>query len=187
MGRNNTKTIKSISRMYDQMNMDSNAVLHKSKLLLGVYRDVVWVTLQEANYVREDLTYYGNELNDALIYLESFAPEMEKEQFEQRISGMFENKWMIDLVDKAMAKIYDYYNNGRLYHEILSKCYLTAFRYTESEILELLNMERSTFYDRKKEAILLFGISLWGYAIPSFRGVFTSAAMDDVPDFFKSG
>ena len=155
MGRNNTKAIRSISRMYEQMNMDSSDVLHKSKLLLSIYRDVVWATLQEANYVREDLTYYGNELNDALIYLESFAPDMEKEQFEQRVSGMFENKWMIDLVDKAMAKIYDYYNNGKLYHEILSKCYLTAFRYTESEILGLLNMERSTFYDRKKEVISL--------------------------------
>ena len=48
------------------------------------------------------------------------------------------------------GKIYDYPNNGNLYHEILSKSYLTAFRYTERELLELLNMERSTFYDRKK-------------------------------------
>ena len=188
MGRNNTKAVKSISRMYEQMNLDSNIILHKTKLLLEIYRDVVWATLHEANCVREDFAYYGNELDDALIYLESFAPNTEKEEFEEKISGMFENKWMIDLVDKAMSKVYDYYNNGKLYHEILSKCYLSAFRYTESEMLELLGMERSTFYDRKKEAILLFGISLWGYAIPTFRGIFACAAsIDDVPDFFQSG
>lgn len=42
---------------------------------------------------------------------------------------------------------------------------------TERELLELLNMERSTFYDRKKEAIMLLGVSLWGYAIPQFKGI----------------
>ena len=36
-------------------------------------------------------------------------------------------------------------------------------------MLEVLNMERSTYYDRKKEAILLFGLSLWGTAIPKLK------------------
>ena len=117
-----------------------------------------------------------------------FAPDTEKQEFESRISALFENKWMVDLIDTAMAKIYDYHNNGRLYHEIISKSYLTAFRYTESELLDLLNMERSTFYDRKREAILLLGVSLWGYAIPSFKGIFNMKGDDesgDIPDFFK--
>ena len=48
-------------------------------------------------------------------------------KFESRISALFENKWMVDLIDTGMAKIYDYHNNGRLYHEIISKSYLTAF------------------------------------------------------------
>lgn len=56
-----------------------------------------------------------------------------------------------------------------MYFEILSKCYLSKFKYTESEMLELLNMERSRFYDRKKESIMLFGISLWGSAIPKLK------------------
>jgi len=120
--------------------------------------------------------------------LELFAPDTEKQEFESRISALFENKWMVDLIDTAMAKIYDYHNNGRLYHEIISKSYLTAFRYTESELLDLLNMERSTFYDRKREAILLLGVSLWGYAIPCFKGIFNMKGADesdDIPDFFK--
>ena len=65
---------------------------------------------------------------------------------------------------------------------------MTAFRYTESDLLDLLNMERSTFYDRKREAILLLGVSLWGYAIPGFKGIFNMKGADesdDIPDFFK--
>ena len=52
-------------------------------------------------------------------------------------------------------------------------------------------MERSTFYDRKKEAIMLLGISIWGYAIPFFRGIFTVGEDEeeyaDIPDFFVAG
>ena len=78
-----------------------------------------------------------------------------------------------------------YVDNGRLYHEILSKSYLTAFRYTESELLEILNLERSTFYDRKKEAVMLLGIALWGYAIPVFRGIFdVEGDESEIPEFF---
>ena len=32
-------------------------------------------------------------------------------------------------------------------------------------MLEELNMERSVFYDRKKEAIYIFSVCLFGYAI----------------------
>ncbi len=68
---------------------------------------------------------------------------------------------MIELVDSAMLKVKEFPYNGDLYFENLSRCYLDKFKYTESEILDLLSMERSTYYDRKKEAIYVFGISLW--------------------------
>ncbi len=188
MGRKDTIAAKSIQKMYAQLNLNQADIFSKTKLLLGVYRDVVWITLNESDRVNEELVYYGSDLNSALVYLEAFAPDTEKQEFERRISTLFENKWMVDLIETAMMKIYNYHNNGKLYHEILSKSYLTAFRYTESELLELLNMERSSFYDRKREAILLLGVSLWGYAIPCFKGIFNMKGADDnsdIPDFFK--
>ena len=164
MGRNNTKAVKNIGKMYEQLGLVQDDIFYKTKLLLSIYRDVVWATLSDCNCVNEEIYYYGDDLNEALVYLEEFAPNIERSEFERRVCNLFENKWMIDLIDKAMSKVYDYYNNGKLYHEILSKSYLTAFRYTESELLEILNLERSTFYDRKKEAVMLLGIALCGYA-----------------------
>jgi len=79
---------------------------------------------------------------------------------------------MIDLVDTAMIKIYNYHTNGKLYHEILSKCYITAYPMTETEILEYLSIERTSFYTKKKEAIKLFGIALWGYSLPKYQAIF---------------
>ncbi len=77
-------------------------------------------------------------------------------------------------------------NNGQLYHEILSKQYLTVYKYTEFEMLELLGLERSTYYDKKKEALDLFAICLWGYTIPSMRGLLgIGEGSLEIPDFFQ--
>ena len=105
MGRKDTLAAKSIRKMYEQLNLNQSDIFSKTKLLLSVYRDVVWITLSESARVNEELVYYGEELDSALVYLELFAPDTEKQEFESRISALFENKWMVDLIDTAMAKI----------------------------------------------------------------------------------
>ena len=182
-----TKMMKNISRMYEGMQLDEEQVFRKSKLLLTIYRDVVWASLKEVDNVREVCeAYYSNDLAIALTYLNEFAPTERKEDFMDKISGIFETKWMIDLIDTAMINIYDYHDNGKLYHEILSKSYVTAYPLTEGEMLEALSMERSNFYIKKKEAIKLFGIALWGYALPRFAQIFEGSGeeLSAVNDFF---
>ena len=114
-----------------------------------------------------------------MIYLETFAPDEARERFEERIRSLFETKWIIELVDMAMMKIRDYPDKGDLYCEIIYKAYLNRFKYKESEMLEILDMERSSYYDRKKEAILLFGLSLWGTAIPKLKDFLDSARAEE--------
>lgn len=106
MSRRNTKAIKSINRMYEQFNLKSDEIIHKTKLLLSIYRDVVWATLNESEYISDEVYYFGDDLTNALVYLEEFASDTDKAEFEARISALFENKWMIDLIDKAMTKPY---------------------------------------------------------------------------------
>ena len=134
--------------MYEQLGLPQDDIFHKTKLLLSIYRDVVWATLSDCRCANAEINYYGGDLSDALIYLEEFAPDIEHSEFERRV---------------------------------------TAFRYTESELLEILNLERSTFYDRKKEAVMLLGIALWGYAIPAFRGIFdVEGDESEIPEFFAN-
>lgn len=57
-------------------------------------------------------------------------------------------------------------DRGELYYEILTKQFIYRFNSTEKELLEELNIERSVFYDRKREAIYLFSVCLFGYSIP---------------------
>lgn len=54
-------------------------------------------------------------------------------------------------------------------YEILTKQFIHRFNSTEKELLDELNMERSVFYDRKREAIFLLSLCLFGYAVPELQ------------------
>lgn len=183
-----TRTMRNISLMYEGMNLDEEQVFHKSKLLLDIYRDVVWKTLKEVEYIKDVCeSYYSSDLNAALTYLTDFAPSEQRDEFKDRVSYIFETSWMIELIDTAMIKIYDYPVHGKIYHEILSKCYINSTTLNEQELLECLMMERTSFYVRKKEAIKLFGVALWGYALPKYKSVFINnfGKEDNNNDLFK--
>ena len=64
MGRNNTKAVKNITKMYEQLGLAQDDIFHKTKLLLSIYRDVVWATLSDCNCVNEEAYYYGDDLTD---------------------------------------------------------------------------------------------------------------------------
>ena len=170
MGRKNSEAWNSIHALCNTQELDEKQIYEKAKLLLGIYRRVCWSTIGRAEAVNEDVCYYyGNDLDGALIYLETFAPEKEKQRFEARIRTLFETRWMMELVEQAMVRVKEFPDNGDQYYDILFNFYLSRLKYTESDMLDILNMERSRYYDRKKEAIMVFGIALWGTSIPKMR------------------
>lgn len=170
LGRKHSQAVTSIHRMCRLHKLDEPLMNTKARLLLNIYRDVCWYTIGRADVVHEELAYYcSGELNTALLYLETFSADEQRDRFEDTVRSLFETKWMVELVDTAMLKVREFPYNGELYFEILSKCYLNRFNYTESELLEILKLERSSYYDRKKEAILVFGLAMWGGAIPQLK------------------
>jgi len=177
--RRETRAMKNIKQMCGGLALCPDDVLHKSTLVMKIYRDVVWLTTRRADSMREETAAYsqGQELDAALTYLAEFAPTERKQDFEAKVTSLFETKWMVDLIDTAMMRVYEYPSNGKLYFDILSKSYMTAFHYSESELLEEFCLERSTFYDRKREAIMLLGVALWGFAIPEIKNAFMGTSL----------
>ncbi|WP_010249561.1 hypothetical protein [Acetivibrio cellulolyticus] len=183
--RKESKVMRQCTLFYSDLNIDRSTVLHKTKLLLEIYRPVVWSTQNRFNQVSENAAcYYSKNLEQALEYLENFAPEIERDKFNQKVYSFFETHWLISIIDSAMSKIFQYPDNGKLYHEILVKQYMTVIKYSEQEMLELLHMERSTYYDKKREAIDLFAICLWGYTIPAMKGIIDGQEVEGIPSFF---
>lgn len=175
MSRNYASSKSRIRRMCTLNEVKENDLYEKGKLLLEIYRDVCWSAISGASEVKESLLNYGEadtphaDMDAALIYLEHLAPEEGKDRFEQQVKDLFETSWMIDIIDAAMVKVREFPCYGYQYYEILHTYYLNRFVYTESEILSELGMERSTFYRRKKEAIVVFGFSIWGTPFEEFK------------------
>ena len=175
MCRRKTYSMETIDSMFASKGMDAVVYLKKAKLLLGSYRHICWASQGMCKIgTQDDYLISDEEIDQALDYLMNFSPTEEKRLFEGKLKALFDAKWMMELVDEAMVQVNEYPDAGDVYFNLLSKCYLTKFRYGENELLELLNIERSTYYDRKKEAVLIFAWALWGTVLPK-----TIAILDD--------
>jgi hypothetical protein len=156
------------------LGMNSDDVFHKAKLLLTVYRDVTWAISERLEEIRDHAYETGGHNIDAgFRYLADFAPDVEAEKFAERVCCLCETRLYVELIEKALIRLKEYPVYGEIYYEILDKQYISRFPLTEPEISEVLNIERSVFYTRKKEALHLFGICLFGYTLPELRELFT--------------
>ena len=54
-----------------------------------------------------------------------------------------------------------FYQYGETYYGILTKAYLNEEDKKDLAVAEELQLDRSTYYRRKKEAVLLCGILMW--------------------------
>ncbi len=151
---------------------DENKTYHKTKLLLKIYRDVVWSMTNriyefeiEAQYNDMEIKHFAEFLN----FINEFDININKKYLESELCCIAENKWFIDIIDKSLTKLKSYPEYGNDYYNIVYKQYIGGNRYSEKNIIETLNVERTTFYKRKKEAINLMGIILWGYVLPSLK------------------
>lgn len=163
--------IDQLSQIILQDKAFNEKVFHKAKLLLKLYKDVVW-RLEETIYDVDAQAYElgGRRISELMEFLSyEFQGDMDKRQVEQRLMNIEETKVLIDIIDKALIKLKAYPEYGELYFEIITKQYIYKKRYTEREMLEIINVERTMFYKRKKEAINLMGVILWGYILPPLQ------------------
>lgn len=185
--RATTKAMQYIELQTKHFDLDTKKLLAQTKAILMVYRHVVWSVQNRANLMQREITgTYGMQLSTALVYLSDFAPMATRDEFEAKVSSLFHSKWLVELTDLSLQYVRDYPVYGDIYAQILQLRFMQETSRTDEEVSELLGLERSTYYDRKKEAILLMGISLWGYVIPTTMSVYRRVELMSVPeeDFF---
>ena len=108
-------------------------------------------------------------LKEAFSYLKEFPATEEKQTFLMRITIYMDVGLLQEMVNHALLRVAEFPDFGRNHFDILSKCYISAVNRQEDDILFELHMDRSRYYDRKKEAIMLFGIAFWTIAIPNYE------------------
>ena len=161
----NLDKIVSICRLEKKHNAK---LYHQTKLLLELYRKVVWSVENSLYDLESTATDFGSQrIQDLLNYLDlDFECEVDKGKIEDHLKSIAKSKDLVFLIDQAMMKLNDYPNGGELFFIIVNRKYILKYLCTDNGLMESLDLERTTFYKRKKEAINMLGTILWGYVIP---------------------
>lgn len=160
--------VRMIKCNYGTVGLNIENTYKKTDLLLRLYRKVNWSVSDKLSELNE-LTYescLGDK--ESVSYLLNFAPERELDAFRSRAINAMQSRVLIDLIERAVVKIKDYPDSGGIYYSIIDLKFLNYFKYSEDEILEELDLERSIYYRKKKEATLLLGYILFGLLMPEY-------------------
>ena len=153
---------------YKVVGLESENAYRKTDVLLNLYRQINWCLCEKIEELNQ-ITYescFGD--HETLSYLLNFAPDKELEIFRSMAINAMNTKVLLKLLNQAIKKVKEYPENGKLYYSVLDLTYISQEKYSESEILTKLNLERSTYFRRKKEAIYLLGYILFGQVMPDF-------------------
>jgi len=82
------------------------------------------------------------------------------------ILSFFQAEWYEDLFSGALNIVSQYKHNSKVYTMILTECFFSERERSDIELQLDMRIERSSYYKRKREAVLLFGVALWGITIP---------------------
>lgn len=161
---NNKNILHSIANRHK--NIDPKTY-HNANQLLRIYSDVVWNNVEAyTDVIRECNDTYGLPNYKGLEILAEIGEEEKAIELKERLMNVAENKIIIDAIERALLHVKDYKHNGEIYYDIIYKNFFVKYKYTEDDLLDELKMSRSTYYRKRKEAIHLFGVSLWGFIIP---------------------
>ena len=165
-----SNVMKFIEGNYALMGMDMSNSYDKIKVILETYKEVNWgnlgeIDLSNIEVLSEYEDIYGD---DRFAFLLNYVSKSDVMEFKRRARSAMQTKEMIALIEKSVTKVKDYPNNGELYYKILDLKYLNYFKYCEEEILEQINVDRSTYFRKKKEAMYLLGYTLFGLVIPNY-------------------
>jgi hypothetical protein len=109
-------------------------------------------------------------LYDLINSLIDIDTQMDKLRFERRMQSIEESKSLIEIIDRSLAMLKNYPDNGERLFEILQNSYSInkKEKVKEDELLNILNISRTTLYREKRRAIEMLGVVLWGFVIPDF-------------------
>lgn len=173
MRSNLTDVDKRIQRKCSLAMTDEKEMAALGGKLLEIFHDVCSCNTSKANDTLSEICYSDGEyydpceemrvMEESLIKLEYFTADSQRDRYEREIRSILQTGQMIRIMDALKCKVYNYGKYGPDFVSILSTCYMNSFEYTNEEASEVLNMSLSSFYRKKRRAVVLFGLSFLEY------------------------
>lgn len=162
--------VKSVSKELDLKCYTGKNIYHNTKLLLQLYSKVLWRIEHSLKEMDTECFYLNkNSLAEAIGSLLDMNTDLDRLNLESRLESLDVSRVILELINKALILLGTYPEKGERCFDILNKMYIINYRYSENEMLEYLNIGRTTFYKEKKEAIHMLGVILWGFIIPDLN------------------
>ena len=161
-----TASKRKIVNTCNYLQLEQDVVYARAEVLIENYHDIVWFDSENLN--RQKTGYDAANQKDtapALLYLADFDPNEDSKKICRMMLALFETQWIKELVGAALEKVEGYSEDGRLYRSILSN-ELSQEYISRRARQNAIGIGHSSFYKRLDEAILLFGVVLWGQIIP---------------------
>jgi hypothetical protein len=159
----NSQQFDLISQLCKSRGLDGDDTYAIAKRLLENYRRAMWLqgglsdtarSIMEGENVQEVKQWYIN-------LKELTKEELREASINSALFHIYRTNWCMEVVETVLAKVKDFYPYGDVYYEILTKAYLNEEDKKDAVVLEELSLDRSTYYRRKREAILMCGILMW--------------------------
>ena len=141
--------------------------------LLETFHDVCRYNTEAANDVVADLCYQPDmcfeqsdaiaEMSGAVTRLEFFLSDARKDDYEREIEIIQQTAGILRIMDALRIRVNCFGKYGPEYVDILNTRYMNRFDYTNTEASEILRMGESTYYRKKKAAVILFGLAFLEY------------------------
>ena len=166
-------SMKEIQMLCNSFRLEQNVILMRMEHLIANFDEVMW-----ANTDTERVKDAGWKMNSdrrsdlAIAYIRDFDPNEDRRRIHKEMLKLFEAKWLKNLIETAMERVKASPLTKPEYLIILNNIWsderITPFDYQKN-----LHIGKTTYGERRKEAILLFGAVLWGLVIsgPSQKGL----------------
>ena len=144
-----------------------NKYYHNAKKLISIYREVSWglqYNLGEMTDICAGMGYTG--IEEALCFLDDGINSSAIHCLEDRAHSMQATALLVKITENALLALREYPNQGEQYYDILNYIYIARYPLSESELLEDMNISRSTYFRLKRRSLSLLGAIIWGYMLP---------------------
>ncbi len=158
-----SQQLELIRQCYRAHDLDEEGIFYITRKLLEHYRNAIWMNGVITGEKNSILQNEGKEeVRKWYLGLKDLTKEqMEDTSVDSMIFHICRTDWILRVINVVMERVKIFHITGGLYYEILNKAFFSKDMLSEDEIAEELCLARSTYYRRKREAILLCGVLLW--------------------------
>ncbi len=170
MGDKKGKVDVRISRICMVNGLDIDDMLKKAERFLEINHEMLWNrSIYKSRNIEESLVNNVAEINESISYLENLDCDDSDVEIEKKLKPLYDSRIMNDILSYTYMKVKDYPYEGNIYFNILSKLYFEMYKISCEDILESCSISRPSYYRKRKEALVLFGVILWSMAIPFLK------------------